>query len=110
MTPLDRKILLLQKALTTTGLAARIRRPRSLVAGVLSGKRTSPSVRRAIASELGRSFRELWGEEDPGIDRRPKSPRVGLTPVTLERGNEKSTATPHDEDACSSSSHSTAAA
>jgi len=75
------KLLLLQAGRTVTELADDLGQHRTAVSQVIHGRSATPSIRRGIAEQLGITFLDLWGEEDPGVDHlRPG--RKSLTPVS----------------------------
>lgn len=78
------KIALLKTNRTITDLAGALSMTRSMVSQVVHGHLATPFVRRGIARELGISYRELWGEEDPGVDHLRRG-RKSLTPVNKRR-------------------------
>lgn len=65
------KRLLLDSGRTVSDLAETLEATRPMVSQVIHGHAPSPRLRRLIAAELGTSYLEVWGEEDPGVDRLP---------------------------------------
>lgn len=81
MLPLDIKILLLQRGATQRRIALRIGVSPAVVSQVIAGQRRTPMVRRAISEELRISYRSLWGEDDPGVDRLPAGRPKSVTTI-----------------------------
>lgn len=81
MHPVDIKILLLQRGTTQRAIARRLGISPAVVSQVVSGARRTPLVRRAIAEELRISYRSLWGEDDPGVDRLPAGRPKSVTSI-----------------------------
>lgn len=75
------KLHLLEVGRTVVDLAEAIGATRTMVSQVIHGHSESPRLRREIAAELSMTYLELWGEEDPGVDRLPPGRSKGLTLV-----------------------------
>lgn len=56
---------LLRRGVSGAAIARELGLKRSIVSMVITGHRTNPAVRRAIANKLGKPFSEVWGEPDP---------------------------------------------
>lgn len=62
------KKLMARAGVTQAMIARRVGVSREFVRQVISGIRSTPKVRMAIAEALGRSVEELWGEEDSKVN------------------------------------------
>lgn len=65
MTPLEIRIALLQQGTTQVDIAKALGVTKSAVGQVVAGRRRSPQIRRAIADSLGKTYLQVWGEEEP---------------------------------------------
>ncbi|HND34079.1 MAG TPA: helix-turn-helix transcriptional regulator [Myxococcota bacterium] len=57
--------LLIDAGVTQVDLAERIGVTKQMVGMTIHGATKSPRVRQGIARELGKTYSEVWGEEDP---------------------------------------------
>jgi len=69
LTPAEIRARLVLKGITVQDIATALGDKRTMVSNVIHGQRRTPGIRRAIAGAIGATYREVWGEEDPGIDR-----------------------------------------
>lgn len=71
LSPLDIRLELLRRKSSGCKVAHRLGITRQAVYMVIAGRTETPRIRRAIADEIGKSYLETWGEEDPGVDALP---------------------------------------
>lgn len=76
MTPTQIRIGLLKRGRTQASIARDLGQTKSVVSHVLAGRRRTTAVRRAIADALGKTYLQVWGEEDP--EAAAASPGVNL--------------------------------
>ena len=80
MTPAEINLSLLRANVSASGLARQVGVPRQSISAVINGHACTPYLRRAVAVAINRSYLEVWGAEDPGVDRLRVLP--GLPPVS----------------------------
>lgn len=87
MTPKDLRKHLIDADLTGAQLARDLGVSKQMVSLTLTGRRENPWIRRELASRLGMTYREMWGEDDPGTERgqRPPSAVTASVDTSTER-------------------------
>lgn len=75
LTTIEIKKRMLDARTTASRMADAIGCARSQVSATIAGRHRTPYIRRGIASLLGMTYSEVWGEPDPGRDRLPTGPR-----------------------------------
>lgn len=80
LSPLDIRKAFLDVRKSARAVATRVGVSHQLVWQVIHRKAVTPYIRRSVAEDLGMTYLQVWGEEDPGIDRYGPHGRRGVTP------------------------------
>ncbi len=69
MTPIDIKVELVRRRVVLAELARRHGASQPHLSAVVAGRLKTPWLRRIIATSIGKTYEEVWGIADPGVDR-----------------------------------------
>jgi transcriptional regulator with XRE-family HTH domain len=61
MTPNEIKSLMILKGIKQTDIATKLSIRKSSVSNTISGRRSTPRIRKAVAEALGEDYLKLWG-------------------------------------------------
>lgn len=64
--------LLSERSVSASQLARDCGANQTSLHNTMTGKVRTPWIRRELAKRLDMTYLELWGEEDPGVDRLPR--------------------------------------
>lgn len=69
MQPHEIRSLLVAKRIRQRDLAVGAKANRTAVSETIAGRRKTPFIRRAVAVAIDLPYADVWGEDDPGVDR-----------------------------------------